>query len=105
MEGRLGIQANEQLTKLVEVRRNEGYRMRHWHMRGESLAHLEQSERILRLAEQQEQDVPRLVVLRLAGVSYLAVGKLDAARRDLDRSLSLYRPAEHRRVVQQFGLE
>ena len=75
------------------------------HMRGESIVHLEQAKHILKLAKQQEQDVPRLVALRLAGVSYLAVGELGTARRDLDLSLSLYRPIEHRQLAQQFGLE
>ncbi|MBV9983746.1 adenylate/guanylate cyclase domain-containing protein [Bradyrhizobium sp.] len=75
------------------------------HMRGESAIHLAQSLKILELADQQEDDVARLVALRLAGVSHFAVGNLDAARRDLDLALGLYRPAEHGRLAQSFALD
>jgi len=75
------------------------------HARGESSLHLALAKDTLALAEQQEDNVPRLVAHRLAGVSHFAVGKLRTAAQHLDLALSLYQPAEHGDVVHRFGLE
>jgi len=74
-------------------------------IRGETALALTQARDVLDLANKQDDDDARLVALRLTGVSHFALGNLDAARRDLNLSLSFYRPAEHGRLVRRFGLE
>src|SRR5262249_38406493 len=51
------------------------------HMRGESAIHLATASKVLELAQQQEDVVPRQIALRLTGVSHFAVANLGAARR------------------------
>jgi len=74
-------------------------------VRGETDLALAQAREMLDLANKQEDDIGRLVALRLAGVSQFAVGDLGGARRDLNRALSLYRPDEHGDLVDRFAVE
>jgi predicted ATPase len=57
----------------------------------------------LALAEKQEATVPIMIGHRLMGVSLWGTGDIAAAPGHLDQAIALYDPAEHRRLVTQFG--
>jgi class 3 adenylate cyclase/predicted ATPase len=55
------------------------------------------------LAEKQEATVPRLIGHRLMGISSTWTGDIVEGRTHLDQVVTLYEPAEHRRLATRFG--
>jgi predicted ATPase/class 3 adenylate cyclase len=66
-------------------------------------AALEQAQEVLALAEHTDSPLSLLLGTRLVGSTLLLLGQLEAAKTQLDRSVAVYVPEEHRRLRFRFN--